>query len=83
MEINHWKVHCSTHPSGHIEVVTKWRTFWTDFSWKKSFVLKFQRNVFPALIKVIAWGRAEDKPLSKSIILPFIAAYMRHQVSMC
>ena len=33
------------------------------------------------LIKVIVLGRAGDKSLSKPIMTPFMAAYMRHQAS--
>ena len=42
------------------------------------FVPKGQINNIPALVKIMAWRRIGDKPLSEPMLTRFTDAYMRH-----
>ena len=46
------------------------------------FVPKGPINNIPALIQVIAWRQPGNKPLSDSMMVKFINAYMLHSASM-
>ena len=43
-----------------------------------NFVPKGQINNIPALVKIMAWRRIGDKPLSEPMLTRFTDAYMRH-----
>ena len=44
----------------------------------RKFVPKGQIDNNPALIKIMAWHRIGDKPLSEPMLTRFTDAYMRH-----
>ena len=41
-------------------------------------VLRSTINIKPALVQVMAWRRAGDKPLPEPMLTQFTDAYMRH-----
>ena len=63
-------------------------TFSNAFSWMKiyiplKFVPKGSMTNIPALVQIMAWCRAGDKPLSEPmLVVCFTDAYMRHSASM-
>ena len=46
------------------------------------FVSKGPIKNMPALVKIMAWRRPGDKPLSEPMMVSFTDAYMRHSASM-
>ena len=36
----------------------------------------------PALVKIMAWGRVREKPLSEPMLTRYTDAYMRHEGEM-
>ena len=46
------------------------------------FVPKGPINNIPALVKIMAWRRTGDKPLSEPVMAQFKDAYMRHSATM-
>ena len=42
------------------------------------FVPKIPIDNNPELVKIMAWRRIDDKPLSEQILIHFIDAYTRH-----
>ena len=46
------------------------------------FVPKVRINNIPALVRITAWRRSGDKPLSAQIMICFTDEYMRHSASM-
>ena len=59
--------------------------FLDAFSWMKSlikvslkFVAKIPIDNNTALVQIMAWRRAGDKPLSEPILAQFTDAYLRH-----
>ena len=55
---------------------------WISIKISLKFVPKGPINNIPALVQLMAWRRAGDKPLSEPIMTQFNDAYMRHSASM-
>ena len=55
---------------------------WISIKISLKFVPKGPINNIPALVQIMAWRRSGDKPLSKSMMVLFTDAYMRHSASM-
>ena len=55
---------------------------WIPIKISLKFVPKGPINNIPALVKIMAWCRTGDKPLSEPMVTQFNDAYMRHSASM-
>ena len=55
---------------------------WISITIILKFVPKGPNNNIPALVQIMVWCRAVDKPLSEPVMAQFIDAYMRQQASM-
>ena len=55
---------------------------WISIKLSLKFVPKGPINNIPALVKIMAWRRQGDKPLSEPVVAYFADAYMRHWASM-
>ena len=55
---------------------------WIPIKISLKFVPRGPINIMPTLVKLMAWRRTGDKPLSEPMMTRFNDAYMRHSASM-
>ena len=67
---------------GTFECIFLNENVWIPIQISLKFIPKGTINNMPALVKIMAWRRPGDKPLSEPVMAYFADAYMRRLVSM-